>query len=73
MQAEAGELGSIVGCDEASFPRIREIVSGYSKTVQRVGDVGTGHYAKLLNNFVTQGTAVLLAEAYCRARDKGVD
>jgi 3-hydroxyisobutyrate dehydrogenase-like beta-hydroxyacid dehydrogenase len=73
VQAEAGALGSIVGCDEAVFPRIREIVSGYSKTVQRVGDVGTGHYAKLLNNFVTQGTAVLLAEAYCRARDKGVD
>jgi len=72
-QAEAGALGSLVGCAEASLPRIRQIVSGYSKTVQRIGDVGSGHYAKLLNNFVTQGTTALLAEAYGRARDNGVD
>ncbi len=72
-QAAAGTLGSLVGCAETSFPRIREIVASYSKTVQRIGDVGSGHYAKLLNNFVTQGTTALLAEAYGRARDNGID
>ncbi len=73
LQAEAGALGSIVGCDAEDFARVQTIVANYSKTVQRIGEVGTGHYAKLLNNFVTQGTAVLLAEAYSRARDNGVD
>ena len=73
VQAEAGRLGSLVGCDEAALPRIERIVSCYSKTVQRVGGIGTGHLAKLLNNFVTQGTAALLAEAFGRARDYGVD
>ena len=73
LQAAAGTLGALVGCAESSFPRIREIVASYAKTVQRIGEVGSGHYAKLLNNFVTQGTTALLAEAYCRARDNGVD
>lgn len=73
LQAAAGTLGSLVGCAAASFPRVRQIVASYSKTVQRIGDVGSGHYAKLLNNFVTQGTTALLAEAYVRARDNGVD
>lgn len=72
-QAQAGTLGSLVGCEESLFPRIRELAIRYSKAVHRVGDVGTGHLAKLLNNFVSQGTVVLLAEAYTRAADFGVD
>lgn len=71
--SEAGKLGSLVGCREGDFERVRNVVSNYSKVVQRIGGVGTGHRAKLLNNFVTQGTGALLAEAYCRARDTGVD
>jgi 3-hydroxyisobutyrate dehydrogenase-like beta-hydroxyacid dehydrogenase len=73
LQAEAGALGSLVGCDEATFPRIHKIVAHYSRTVERIGGIGSGHFAKLLNNFVTQGTTVLLAEAYGRARDHGLD
>ena len=72
-QAEAGVLGSLVGCPETLFPKVKEIVSAYSKTVQRMGEVGSGNYSKLLNNFVTQGTTALLIEAYQRARDKGVN
>jgi 3-hydroxyisobutyrate dehydrogenase-like beta-hydroxyacid dehydrogenase len=72
-EATAGRLGTIVGCDEAVFARVNSIVARYAISVQRVGDVGSGHFAKLLNNFVTQGTAALLAEAYGRARENGVD
>lgn len=72
-EAEAGCLGSLVGCDDATFSQVEKIVSRYSKVVQRIGGIGTGHYAKLLNNFVTQGTVALLAEAYGRARDNDVD
>jgi len=73
VQAEAGALGSLVGCDAAIFARVQKIVASYSKAVQRIGDIGTGHFAKLLNNFVTHGTVTLLAEAYGRARENGVD
>lgn len=72
-EAEAGCLGSLVGCDVATFSRVEKIVCAYSKVVQRIGGIGTGHHAKLLNNFVTQGTVALLAEAYSRARDNDVD
>jgi len=72
-EATAGRLGTIVGCDAASFARVERIVARYAVSVQRVGEVGSGHLAKLLNNFVTQGTAALLAEAYARARENGVD
>jgi 3-hydroxyisobutyrate dehydrogenase-like beta-hydroxyacid dehydrogenase len=73
VESSAGRLASLVGCDDGDFERVRGIVSCYSKVVYRIGAVGAGHRAKLLNNFVTQGTAVLLAEAYRRARDDGVD
>jgi 3-hydroxyisobutyrate dehydrogenase-like beta-hydroxyacid dehydrogenase len=72
-ESAAGRLGSLVGCDDADFERVRAIVACYSKVVHRIGGIGTGHQAKLLNNFVTQGTGALLAEAYGRARESGVD
>lgn len=67
-QAEAGTLASLVGCEQADFARVEAVVGNYSSVVRRFGKPGAGHLAKLLNNFVTQGTAVLLAEAYAQAR-----
>lgn len=72
-QADAGGLASLVGCAEADFPRVEAVVSLWSVSVRRFGDVGAGHSAKLLNNAVTQGTMVLLAAAYGLARKAGVD
>ncbi|MDR0440771.1 MAG: NAD(P)-dependent oxidoreductase, partial [Candidatus Accumulibacter sp.] len=72
-EAAAGRLASLVGCSDEDFEQVRRIVSCYSKVAYRIGAVGAGHQAKLLNNFVSLGTAVLLAEAYRRARDGGVD
>lgn len=72
-ESAAGQLGSLVGCEDEDFETVRRIVSSYSKVVHRIGGISAGHQAKLLNNFVTQGTGVLLAEAYRRARDSGID
>ncbi|MGI9424298.1 MAG: NAD(P)-dependent oxidoreductase [Hyphomicrobiaceae bacterium] len=72
-QAVLGELGSLVGCRREKFNLIKAVVGAYSIVVQRFGDVGSGNTAKLVNNFVTQSTGVLLAEAYDRARRAGVD
>ena len=71
-QAEAGVLGSLVAAKLPTSTRC----SGSSPAIRRRysdGRGGSGHAAKLLNNFVTQGTVVLLAEAYTRARDSGID
>lgn len=72
-EAAAGRLASLVGCAETEWPRVEAIVGTWSVTVRRFGEVGTGHFAKLLNNLVTQGTTALLAEAYGAAREVGVD
>lgn len=71
-QAASGELASLVGCAEADLPAVEAVVGAYSKAVLRIGEVGAGHTAKLLNNLVSQGTMALLAEAYGLARDHGV-
>jgi 3-hydroxyisobutyrate dehydrogenase-like beta-hydroxyacid dehydrogenase len=72
-EARTARLASLVGCAEGDWTRVQAIVGTYSVTVRRFGEVGTGHFAKLLNNLVTQGTTALLAEAYGAARDAGVD
>jgi len=73
QQAREGSLASLVGCDAAHFPEVEAIVGAYSKTVRRFGDAGTGHAAKLLNNLVTQGTTMLLADAFQCAEKMNVD
>ncbi len=72
-QAEEGTLASLVGCDSGEFGRVESLVGAYSKVVRHFGGVGSGHAAKLLNNLVTQGTMLLLADAYQCAAELGVD
>lgn len=73
QEAADGRLASLVGCDQEDFARVEAIVGCYSKTIRRFGAPGTGHAAKLLNNLVTQGTLLLLADAYHCAARVGVD
>ncbi|MEN8831124.1 NAD(P)-dependent oxidoreductase [Pacificibacter sp.] len=72
-QAEEGALASLVGCAEEHYPNIEALVSTYSRLVRRFGPAGRGHAAKLLNNLVTQGTTILLADAFQCAGKLGVD
>ncbi|MGZ2256627.1 NAD(P)-dependent oxidoreductase [Roseobacter sp. A03A-229] len=72
-QSQKGTLASLVGCAEAHYPAIEALCGTYSVTVRRFGEVGRGHAAKLLNNLVTQGTTVLLADAFQCADLIGVD
>lgn len=71
--AEAGELGTLLGAAPEDVERASAVVSSWSKVVSPMGDVGSGHTAKLINNFVSQGTHALLGEAFRRARQAGVD
>lgn len=72
-QAERGELASLVGCEEADLEAVETVVGAYSTVIRHMGPIGSGHTAKLLNNFVTQGTMVLLGLAFRMARRQGVD
>ncbi len=72
-QARAGALASLVGCAEEHYPAIAALVGTYSQVTRRFGAPGSGHAAKLLNNLVTQGTMILLSDAYQCAGRIGVD
>ncbi|MEO1470038.1 MAG: NAD(P)-dependent oxidoreductase [Pseudomonadota bacterium] len=72
-QAAEGTLAALIGCAEAVFPRVEATLAPCTKVVRRFGEPGSGHAAKLLNNLVSQGTMVLLADAYRAAAALGVD
>ncbi len=72
-QALEGQLASLVGCDQQFFPLVESMVGNYSKVIRHFGEVGSGNIAKLLNNLVSQGMAILLADAFLSAELNGVD
>ena len=52
-QAEAGTLTVICGGRRTAFERIRPILATFSAEAVHIGDVGSGHAVKLINNFLS--------------------
>ena len=73
QDAEAGRLNTLVGADEATLAAIRPVLETFSENIFHVGPVGAGHKLKLINNFMSQGIAALVAEAVTTATKAGVD
>ena len=71
--AEAGRLNTLVGADDATLAAIRPVLETYSENIFHIGPVGSGHKLKLINNFISQGIAALVAEAVTTATKAGVD
>lgn len=71
--AEAGKLNTVVGADDATLAEIRPVLETYCENIFHVGPVGSGHKMKLINNFLSQGIAALVAEAVTTAVKAGVD
>ena len=71
--AEAGRLNTLVGADEATLAAIRPVLDTFSENIFHVGPDGSGHKLKLINNFLSQGVAALIAEAVTTATKAGVD
>ncbi|MCY4100759.1 MAG: NAD(P)-dependent oxidoreductase [Rhodobacteraceae bacterium] len=72
-QAVEGQLASLVGCNQEDYNLVVSIIGVYSKVLRHFGEVGSGNIAKLLNNLVSQGMTILLADAFLCAELKGVD
>ena len=62
-EAEAGTLDAMVGCDAATFAKIKPVLDCWAGNITHVGDTGSGHKMKLLMNFISMGYAALYAEA----------
>lgn len=62
VQAEAGQLSAMVGCDEAVFDRVKPVIATWAARITRIGPVGTGHKMKLLMNFISLSYGALFSE-----------
>jgi 3-hydroxyisobutyrate dehydrogenase-like beta-hydroxyacid dehydrogenase len=72
-EAEAGKLSSFLGGAPQHVARVRPIVETYADAIIEAGELGAGHTLKLVNNFISIGTATLIAEALATAAKLGVD
>jgi 3-hydroxyisobutyrate dehydrogenase-like beta-hydroxyacid dehydrogenase len=73
VEAEQGRLNTMVGCDPATFEEIKPVLAAFCENIFHIGDVGTGHKIKLINNFAAVGQMALIAEALTACVKLGVD
>lgn len=72
VQAETGELSTMVGADPAVFARIEPVLKTWAAAIVHIGKTGDGHRMKLLNNFLSLGYGALYAEALALAEKVGI-
>lgn len=72
VQAEAGELSTMVGASDDVFARIKPVIKCWAHAIVHLGPTGLGHKMKLLNNFVSLGYAALYSEALAVGRSVGI-
>lgn len=71
--ARSATLAVMVGASAATFERCRPVLSAVGRSVARVGDVGAGDLAKLVNNMIVGSTFAVIAEGFALAARHGVD
>jgi 2-hydroxy-3-oxopropionate reductase len=71
--AKSASLAIMVGAEPAVFARCEPVLSAIGKTVVRVGDVGAGDIAKLVNNMIVGTAFAVIAEGFALAGRNGVD
>jgi 3-hydroxyisobutyrate dehydrogenase-like beta-hydroxyacid dehydrogenase len=72
-EAEEGRLSTYVGGDPALIATLRPLLASFADTIVVCGGLGAGTTCKVINNSITIGTAMLLAEAFATASALGVD
>ncbi|OYU70244.1 MAG: 3-hydroxyisobutyrate dehydrogenase [Alphaproteobacteria bacterium PA2] len=65
--AEAGTLAFMVGCNEADFPGIEDIIAPMARATIRAGDHGAGQAAKICNNMLLGISMIGVCEAFALA------
>jgi 3-hydroxyisobutyrate dehydrogenase-like beta-hydroxyacid dehydrogenase len=71
-EAEEGRLNTMVGADEATFARLKPVLSAYCENIVHAGPPGHGHMLKLVNNFMAMSIATGVAEACATCAKAGV-
>ncbi len=71
--ANAGTLGVMVGGDPQAFERSRPVLESFARNVRRVGPVGSGQAAKIINNALYSAQGKLVHEAITLGETLGLD
>jgi 3-hydroxyisobutyrate dehydrogenase-like beta-hydroxyacid dehydrogenase len=71
--AEAGTLTVMVGGSEEALDTVRPVVGHFAKHVHHMGESGSGHVTKLLNNFLNGVSLAATAEVMVAGRKAGLD
>jgi 3-hydroxyisobutyrate dehydrogenase len=71
--AEAGTIAIMAGAPEELFARIEPVLRAISSNLFHVGDVGTGHVMKVVNNLLAAAQRAMTHEVMCLAVKNGVD
>lgn len=73
QHAREGRLNLLVGGEAKDLARIEPVLRCFAENITLAGPVGAGHRLKLLHNFVSLGSAALIAEAAACADRGGTD
>lgn len=71
--AEKGTLTLMVGGDASALDQVRPILDTFSAGVHHMGAPGSGHTAKVLNNFLNGVSLAATAEVMVAAKQAGLD
>lgn len=71
--AENGLLTVLCGADPAVFERVAPVVAAYAQACTRMGDVGSGQLAKMVNQICIAGLVQGLSEAIAFGQAAGLD
>ena len=71
--AEAGQLTVMVGGRKADFDLVKPVLDIFARKVTRIGEVGAGQMAKMVNQICIAGTIQGLAEGIAFASQAGLD
>ena len=73
VQAEEGVCGGIVGASDENFKKAEVYLKTFCKDYFHFGEVGKGAKSKLLNNFLSLGTATNVIEFIKSAKKLDID
>lgn len=72
MHAKDGLLNIMAAGDKDTFDRVRPVLADLGENVFHLGELGSGHTIKLINNFFAMTTANAMSEAFAMADKAGV-
>ncbi|MDC1047608.1 NAD(P)-dependent oxidoreductase [Alphaproteobacteria bacterium] len=71
--AENGILSIMVGGDQDQFDKAKPIISAYGKTIELIGNAGSGQLAKMINQICIAGLVQGLSEAMAFGKKANLD